>query len=83
MPSYPIQVPDGSPFPVENIPFGIFSPANDSRKRAGTAIGEHVVDLAVLEKHGSFSSVSPAFGNIFSAVMSSANGSTEFSNRLV
>lgn len=75
MSSYPIQVNEGSPFPVENIPFGIFSLKNDSRKRAGTVLGDYVVDLSVLEKNGLFASVSPHFGSVFSAVMSY---STEF-----
>ncbi len=36
---------DGHPdFPVQNLPLGIFSPA-DGERRAGTAIGDHILDL--------------------------------------
>ncbi|MDR5731208.1 fumarylacetoacetase [Caballeronia sp. LZ025] len=38
-----------SDFPIQNLPFGIFSDAVDERPRAGAAIGEWIVDLAALE----------------------------------
>ncbi|MEZ2349728.1 fumarylacetoacetase [Caballeronia sp. RCC_10] len=38
-----------SDFPIQNLPFGIFSDAVDERPRAGVAIGEWIVDLAALE----------------------------------
>lgn len=47
--TFPIQVSDESPFPLENIPFGIFSYGNSTR-RACAAIGDVVVDLSVLEQ---------------------------------
>lgn len=68
MPEFPIPIDAGSPFPLENIPYGIFSPKEDSKKRAGTAIGQYVVDLARLERRGLFDEVSNAFGNIFAQV---------------
>lgn len=40
------------PFPIQNLPFGIFSTAQNPNKRAGIAIGDQVLDLAVLEKTG-------------------------------
>jgi fumarylacetoacetase len=40
-----VAVPEGSPFPVENLPYGVFSRADDTR-RVGVAIGDHVLDLA-------------------------------------
>ena len=40
-------VPDGSPFPVENLPYGVFSTA-DEPPRVGVALGDEVVDLAPL-----------------------------------
>ena len=67
MASFPLKVDEGSPFPIENIPFGIFS-TQDGRKRAGTVIGDHVVDLAELESAGVFTSVSDDFGTIFAQV---------------
>lgn len=48
-----IEVPSGSDFPIQNIPFGIFSTA-DSSPRAGTAIGEFVLDLNALAELGYF-----------------------------
>jgi fumarylacetoacetase len=43
-----VPVPDGSPFPMQNLPYGVFSrPADGAgQPRAGVAIGEHVLDLA-------------------------------------
>lgn len=40
-----VQVPDGSDFPIENLPFGVFRP-RDAAPRVGVRIGDHVVDLA-------------------------------------
>ncbi|HYN75928.1 MAG TPA: fumarylacetoacetase [Candidatus Limnocylindria bacterium] len=40
-----VPVPDGSPFPVQNLPYGVFSPAGGP-PRCGVAIGEHVLDLS-------------------------------------
>ena len=48
-----IDVPPQSDFPLENLPFGVFKPAHGSA-RVGVAIGEMVVDLAVLEEKGQF-----------------------------
>ena len=39
-------VPDGSDFPLENLPFGIFRP-RDEEPRVGVRIGDHVVDLVL------------------------------------
>src|SRR6188474_1670621 len=38
-------VPDGSDFPLENLPFGVFRP-RDEEPRVGVRIGDHVLDLA-------------------------------------
>jgi fumarylacetoacetase len=46
-----IDVPAGSHFPLENLPFGIFKP-RDANARVGVALGEWVVDLSVLEAKG-------------------------------
>jgi fumarylacetoacetase len=48
-----INVAPDSHFPIQNLPFGIFSPAG-AAPRAGVAIGEFVLDLAVLEERGHF-----------------------------
>ena len=41
-----VDVADGSPFPVENLPYGVFSTVGDDRRRVGVAIGDHILDLA-------------------------------------
>ena len=40
-----VKVPDGSDFPVENLPYGIFSRSGQP-PRVGVAIGEQILDLA-------------------------------------
>ncbi|KAL4861434.1 hypothetical protein BDV12DRAFT_191079 [Aspergillus spectabilis] len=52
MASFPISVPEGCPFPIQNIPFGIFSEATHAALRAGTAFGDWVLDLALVERQG-------------------------------
>ena len=42
----------GSDFPIQNLPFGMFSTAGDSRPRAGVAIGDHIVDLVAVHRSG-------------------------------
>jgi fumarylacetoacetase len=45
-----IQVPRESHFPIQNLPYGVFTtPANYS-PRVGVAIGDQVLDLSVLEQ---------------------------------
>jgi fumarylacetoacetase len=39
-------------FAIQNLPFGIFSDAVNPARRAGVAIGDSIVDLAVLESAG-------------------------------
>ncbi|QUH02649.1 fumarylacetoacetase [Saccharopolyspora erythraea] len=41
-----VPVPEGSHFPVQNLPYGVFEPSGDGAARVGVAIGEHVLDLA-------------------------------------
>ncbi|MGI9113908.1 MAG: fumarylacetoacetase [Chthoniobacterales bacterium] len=48
-----IDVPPDSHFPIQNLPFGIFSPGKGV-PRAGVAIGDLVLDLAILEGLGHF-----------------------------
>ncbi|MCI0394755.1 MAG: fumarylacetoacetase [Chloroflexi bacterium] len=49
-----VEVRPESHFPIQNLPFGIFTPKVGGRARAGVAIGEMVLDLAVLEAQGFF-----------------------------
>ncbi|AQG97853.1 fumarylacetoacetase [Burkholderia sp. KK1] len=41
-----------SDFPIQNLPFGIFSDAVNPQARAGVAIGDWIADLAALERAG-------------------------------
>src|SRR5881296_3162886 len=50
-----IEVPAGSHFPLQNLPFGIFQP-KDGKSRVGVAIGDLIVDLSILEGLGHFRS---------------------------
>lgn len=43
-----VEVAEGSDFPIQNIPFGVFQTKSNPKPRICTAIGEYVVDLAVL-----------------------------------
>ncbi|MDA0776538.1 MAG: fumarylacetoacetase [Proteobacteria bacterium] len=47
-----VEIAAHSDFPLENLPYGIFSEKHNSQARAGVALGEWVIDLAVLEAHG-------------------------------
>ena len=46
-----VPVPENSDFPIQNIPFGIFSTSTKS-KRAGIAIGDQVLDLFEIASAG-------------------------------
>jgi fumarylacetoacetase len=62
-----IPVDKDSDFPIQNLPFGIFSPpkevienkdkAKDILPRVGVAIGEYVLDLLELKKTGVFNAL--------------------------
>ncbi len=51
-----IDIASDSDFSIHNLPYGIFSETEDAtgndKRRAGVAIGEHVLDLSVLETEG-------------------------------
>jgi fumarylacetoacetase len=49
-----VAVAPESHFPIQNLPYGIFRPRPGDAPRVGVAIGEHVLDLAVLEAAGLF-----------------------------
>jgi fumarylacetoacetase len=52
-----IDVPEGSDFPLQNLPFGIFRTRYLSPV-AGVAIGEHVLDLVYMHEYGYFDGLS-------------------------
>lgn len=47
------------PFPIQNLPYGIFE--HHGRTRAGIRIGDCVMDLSILEKQGFFKGLSGVF----------------------
>jgi len=49
-----LDVDEDSPFPIQNLPYGVFSPPTSSTPRVGVAIGDHVLDLALLNAEGAF-----------------------------
>ena len=46
-----VDVPSGHNFPIQNLPFGIFS-TSDRSARPGVAIGDNVLDLRSLSEAG-------------------------------
>ncbi len=55
-----IAVDPASDFPIQNLPYGVFSAADSPKPRVGVAIGDYVLDLAVLESEGLLD-LSPAY----------------------
>lgn len=49
-----VDVLPDSHFPIENLPYGIFSSVEDPSHRIGVAIGEYVVDLREIKRAGLF-----------------------------
>ena len=47
-----VDIAPDSDFPLENLPYGIFSDNQNTQPRSGVALGEWVIDLAVLEQKG-------------------------------
>ncbi|MGE5235425.1 MAG: fumarylacetoacetase, partial [Acidobacteriota bacterium] len=47
-----VEVADDSHFPIQNLPYGVFRPAAGTDPRVGVAIGEWVLDLALLDGEG-------------------------------
>ncbi len=56
-----IEVSPSSDFPIQNLPYGAFSTTAFPAPRVGVAIGDFILDLAVLENEGLID-VSPAYG---------------------
>ncbi|GAB3425018.1 fumarylacetoacetase [Flindersiella endophytica] len=57
-----MPVPEGSPFPLQNLPYGVFSLPDES-PRVGVALGDYVIDLAPLAAGGEWAH----FASVFSA----------------
>ena len=52
-----VKVPEKSDFPIQNLPFGIYS-TNNKTKRVGVAIGDKILDLSTLFELGYLKSLS-------------------------
>ena len=59
-----VEVMTDSHFPIQNLPFGVFSTAADPTQRVGVAIGDQILDLAVLEE-SSLLTADPAGSRVF------------------
>lgn len=51
-----VKVPANSDFPIQNLPFGIFSTSNRG-PRVGVAIGEYILDLNAVAEFGYFDAI--------------------------
>lgn len=49
-----IEVHPDSDFPIQNLPYGIFSTKENPSPRVGTRLGDFVVDLSVLDEEARF-----------------------------
>lgn len=47
-----INISPDSDFPIQNLPYGVFHDKNNAEARIGVALGDKILDLAVLEKNG-------------------------------
>jgi fumarylacetoacetase len=47
-----VPVPDGSDFPIQNLPFGTFTRHDDGETHTGVAIGDSVLDLHTCNEAG-------------------------------
>ncbi|MGE7767951.1 fumarylacetoacetase [Peribacillus sp. NPDC096540] len=61
-----IETTPESHFPIQNLPYGIFQ-FKDKGPRAGTAIGEYVLDLSVIDDAGLLNGTGSEKKNVFSA----------------
>ncbi|KRF55243.1 fumarylacetoacetase [Bacillus sp. Soil768D1] len=61
-----IETTSESHFPIQNLPYGIFQ-FKDKGPRAGTAIGEYVLDLSVIDDAGLLKGTGAEEKNVFSA----------------
>jgi fumarylacetoacetase len=59
-----IDIDPSSDFPIQNLPYGVFSTASSPSPRVGVAIGDFVLDLSELERAGKLGS---ELAGIFSA----------------
>ncbi|KAI9225929.1 MAG: fumarylacetoacetate hydrolase [Piptocephalis tieghemiana] len=58
-----ISVSKDSDFPIQNLPYGIFSLVHDPTPRVGVAIGDQIVDMAALAATSLFGDAVPELGD--------------------
>jgi fumarylacetoacetase len=54
-----VPVPADSPFPIQNLPYGVFRRRSGGEPNIGVAIGESILDLAILAGHGLLDPLGP------------------------
>ena len=81
-----VEVPQGSDFPIQNLPFGIFK-TSYSEGRVGVRIGNHVLDLSAVHNLGFLTDL-PFEGKDFSScylndmMKKGKNATTQLRNRI-
>jgi fumarylacetoacetase len=60
-----IEVSKDSHFPIQNLPYGIFKTKDNPKPRAGTAIGDYILDLSILGEKGLFKKTSLGNEKVF------------------
>ena len=60
-----VEVATGAHFPIQNLPFGICRPRTRGELRVCSAIGEFVIDLAVLDEAGALDGTPVAGTEVF------------------
>ncbi|RMG69242.1 MAG: fumarylacetoacetase [Calditrichaeota bacterium] len=60
-----VPVEPESHFPLQNLPYGVFRRRSGGEARVGTAIGDYVLDLSVLEEQGLFQAAGLGQDGIF------------------
>ncbi|TXT10887.1 hypothetical protein VHUM_01638 [Vanrija humicola] len=59
-----VQYPADHPFPIQNLPYGVFSTDEQPATRPGVAIGDYILDLAALSKTAHWAK-SPVDASVF------------------
>ena len=77
-----INVPDNSDFPIQNLPFGIYSTETKS-KRVGVAIGDQILDLSLLFEYNYLSNLPFKASDFKSEYLNSMMGYGKESIRLL
>ena len=54
-----IDVSSDSDFPIQNLPYGVFSDPKNTKPRIGVAIGDWILDLSVIADAGFFETIHP------------------------